>query len=461
MNFMRGLLAARSHLAFLLGLAIALLIVQGVRRMTGEPGTGGGEREVAVRGFEQELKLPDKLYPLRPTGAQLTEAEQRWARSAWSYFEKNTQPATGLVNSVDGYPSTTLWDTGSYLMGLLGAEALGIVNRAEADRRLTQVLGSLEKLPLCDGKLPNKAYNTLTLEMVDYANNPRPDCIGWSAIDVARIGVPFNVLAWERPEFTPQVRRILTRWGLQHAAANGALQGTDRPKSGQLVRVQEGRFGYEQYAGKSLFLLGLPVGVAMDYKAFIELSPVEGQLIAHDRRKPEEHEGTHNAVLSEPYILEGVEFGLDAVTLPLARSVLYAQQKRFEKTGKLTAVSEDQLDRDPRFIYSSVISGDKPWAVFTPDGRDAENLRILSTKTLIGWGVLFDGNYPAQLLAAVDEMVTDSGLYAGKYEQDGSLNRVLTANTNGIILEVLAYRVHGPWLPGARQQRPATGGAGR
>jgi len=75
--------------------------------------------------------------------------------------------------------------------------------------------------------------------------------------------------------------------------------------------------------------------------------------------------------------------------------------------------------------------------------------------------VLFEGNYPAQLLAAVDEMVTDSGLYAGKYEQDGSLNRVLTANTNGIILESLAYRVHGPWLPGSRQQRPATGGAGR
>ncbi len=109
MNFMRGLLAARSHLAFLLGLAIALLIVQGVRRMTGEAGTGGGGREETVHSFQQELKLPDKLYPLRPTGAPLTEAELRWARSAWSYFEKNTQPATGQVNSVDCYPSTTLW----------------------------------------------------------------------------------------------------------------------------------------------------------------------------------------------------------------------------------------------------------------------------------------------------------------------------------------------------------------
>ena len=36
MNFMRGLLAARSHLAFLVGLGLALLIVQGVRRMSGE-----------------------------------------------------------------------------------------------------------------------------------------------------------------------------------------------------------------------------------------------------------------------------------------------------------------------------------------------------------------------------------------------------------------------------------------
>jgi hypothetical protein len=457
MNFLRGLLSARSHLAFLVGLALALLIVQGVRRMTRETGTGGSGRETAVSGFAQALNLPEALYPLRPTGAPLTEAEQRWARSAWSYFEKNTQPKTGLVNSVDGYPSTTLWDTGSYLMGLLGAEALGIVSRAEVDRRLGLALSSLEKLPLCDGKLPNKAYNTLTLEMVDYGNNPRPDCIGWSAIDVARIGVPFNVIAWERPELTPQVRRILSRWGMGHVAANGMLQGTDRPRGGPLVRVQEGRFGYEQYAGKSLFLLGLPVGVAMDYEAFVEFTPVEGQLIAHDRRKPEEHEGTHNAVLSEPYILEGLEFGLDAVTLPLARSVLYAQQKRFEKTGKLTAVSEDQLDRDPRFIYSSVISGDKPWAVFAPDGSDAEHLRILSTKTLIGWGVLFEGDYPQRLLAAVDELVTDSGLYAGRYERDGSLNRVLTANTNGIILEALAYRVHGPWVPSSRRKAALQG----
>lgn len=449
MGFVRGLLAARSHLAFLVGLAIALLVVQGVRWMNREDGTGGSG---GGSDFAQTLALPQTLYPLRSTGAPLTETEQRWARSAWSYFENNTQPATGLVNSVDGYPSTTLWDTGSYLMGLLGAEVLGVVPRAEVDRRLTLLLGSLEKLPLCDGKLPNKAYNTATLEMVDYTNKPRPDCIGWSAIDVARIGVPFSVLAWERPEYTPRVRGILSRWGMDSAAAEGMLQGTDRPAGKKLVRVQEGRFGYEQYAGKSLFLLGLPVGVAMDYEASVKFSPVEGQLIAHDRRNPQQYEGTHNAVLSEPYILEGVEFGLDAVTLPLARSVLYVQQKRFARTGRLTAVSEDQLDRDPRFIYSSVITGDKPWAVFTPDGSDAEKFRILSTKTLIGWGVLFDGDYPRRLLAAVDEMVTDRGLYAGKYEQDGSLNQVLTANTNGIVLESLAYRVHGPWLPGARKK---------
>ncbi len=459
MNFLRGLLAARSHLAFLVGLGIALLIVQVIRTRAGKgdgEGVGGSGKEVAVSSFDRVLDLPKDLYPLRPTGTPLTEAEQRWARAAWGYFEKNTQPETGLVNSVAGFPSTTLWDTGSYLMGLLGAEALGIITRAEADRRLTAALSSLEKLPLCDGKLPNKAYNTVTLEMVDYGNNPRPDCIGWSAIDVARIGVPFNVLAWERPDFTPQVRRILTRWGMAHVAANGALQGTDRPQpGGQLVRVQEGRFGYEQYAGKSLFLLGLPVGVAMDYAAFTDFTPVEGQPIAHDSRKPEQHEGTHNAVLSEPYILEGVEFGLDAITLPLARSVLYAQQKRFEKTGKLTAVSEDQLDRDPRFIYSSVISGNQPWAVFTPDGKQAEEFRILSTKTLVGWGVLFSGSYPDRLLAAIDELATDGGFYAGKYERDGSINKVLTANTNGIILEALAYRVHGPWLPGSRTRPQA------
>lgn len=457
MSFTRGFLAARSHLAFLIGLGLALAVVWLVNRYL--PGGDAPEAPSTVTpSFTQALALPDNALPLRPTGAELTPRERRWAEAAWSYFQNNTRPETGLADSVKGYPSTTLWDTGSQLMGILSAEELGLISAEESSKLLSRALASLERMPLCEGKLPNKAYDTRTLAMVDYNNNPVTQCLGWSALDVARIGVPFSVLVWRKPELTAQVRRVTAAWKLESAIGNGVLVGTARTGEGVLEAQQEGRFGYEQYGAKSLLLLGFDVAGALDYGAQVAFTPVSGQPIAHDRRKPAEHGGTHNAVLSEPYVLEGAEFGFDSVTLPVSRALLLAQLKRFEATGKLTAVSEDHLDKPPRFVYSSVLSGGVPWAVFTPEGVPAEAFRTMSTKAALGWGVLFEGAYPDRLLESLDAVVEPGqGLYAGIYEADGSVNRVLTANTNGIVLELLAYRLHGPWLRAARMKPPEEG----
>src|SRR4051794_20894584 len=54
--------------------------------------------------------LPAARYERRLAPA--TERELAMARTAWKYFENNTQP-TGLANAVDDYPSTTMWDTAS------------------------------------------------------------------------------------------------------------------------------------------------------------------------------------------------------------------------------------------------------------------------------------------------------------------------------------------------------------
>jgi hypothetical protein len=451
-SFTRGFLAARSHLAFLLGLALALGVVWLVNRSMPQA-QGGSPKDPATvtPAFTQALALPKDSLPLRPPSAELTPRERRWAEAAWSYFQNNTRPETGLADSVKGYPSTTLWDTGSQLMGILSAEELGLVSAEESSKLLSRALTSLERMPLCEGKLPNRAYDTRTLVMVDYTNKPITQCLGWSALDVARIGVPFSVLVWRKPELTAQVRRITAAWKLEAAAGNGVLVGTSRTKAGALEPLQEGRFGYEQYGAKSLLLLGLDVAEALDYGAHVAFTPVSGQPIAHDRRMPAQYGGTHNAVLSEPYVLEGAEFGFDSVTLPVSRALLLAQRKRFEATGKLTAVSEDHLDKAPHFVYSSVLSGGVPWAVFTPEAVPAEAFRTLSTKAALGWGVLFEGAYPDRLLESLDAVVEPGqGLYAGIYESDGSVNRALTANTNGIVLELLAYRLRGPWLRAAR-----------
>ena len=63
----------------------------------------------------------------------------------------------------------------------------------------------------------------------------------------------------------------------------------------------------------------------------------------------------------------------------------------------------------------------------------------------------YGGEAPYELPGRWSSVTTGSqGLYAGIYESDGSVNRALTANTNGIVLELLAYRLRGPWLRAAR-----------
>lgn len=104
MEFKKSLVNARHHIVFILGLATALIIAFSIE--TRESG-----RVLGNITFEIPEDIPFK------SSRVLSEEEFEWANVAWQYFENNYQENTGLVNSVDGYPSTTMWDTASYLMG--------------------------------------------------------------------------------------------------------------------------------------------------------------------------------------------------------------------------------------------------------------------------------------------------------------------------------------------------------
>ncbi|RMD62380.1 DUF3131 domain-containing protein [Candidatus Parcubacteria bacterium] len=433
-------LMSRHHITFLLGLALAFAIAWSVERQIPKA------IKPHIENFSEVLHItPQHPQPAKPRA--LTAREMEWAREAWHYFEHNYQPATGMVNSVAGYPSTSMWDLGSYLMGAIAARELELIDEGEFENRVGRLLDSLTKMPLVEGWLPNKAYNTITLEMTDYNNNPTRQGVGWTAIDIARFGVPMQIIVWRHPRLAPKVKRVIQRWRLEKMVDHGHLVTAERGVDGKLYFFQEGRFGYEQYAAQALSFLGLDVAESARFDLNVKVRPVEGQPIAYDARLPRHYHGTHNAVLSEPYILTGAEFGFNSITLPLAQSVLQAQINRFENSGILTAVSEDHIDRAPWFVYNSVLNDLKPWAAFTPDGRDASQFRCLSTKAAIGWGLLFEGEYSSRLLQAVENLRSfGAGWYAGKYEQTGQPNRALTSNTNAVILEVLAARAKGPLM---------------
>jgi len=76
--------------------------------------------------------------------------------------------------------------------------------------------------------------------------------------------------------------------------------------------------GYEEYAAKSFGLISRDVGFAMDYEANTELVDIYGIPIAADVRKPAEF-GALNYVVSEPYILDGIEYGWDRYSRELSQ----------------------------------------------------------------------------------------------------------------------------------------------
>ncbi len=433
MSFLGGLLAGRSHLAFLVGLAGAAATAGAVRRLAPEPRAASFERLVSTAGE----------YPLRAT-APLDPRERDLARVAFSYLERNTEPVTGFADAVEGFHGTTMWDLGSQLLGLLAAEDLGLLSRDAASERLATALRSLAAMPLCDG-LPNKMYDTRTLEMVRYDGHPAPRGIGWSALDIARLLEPLAIIPVRHPELAGAVRRAVSRWRLEALTDGGDLRGGTRGADGGLEVWQEGRLGYEQAAAKSLLAWGITAASALDYRGHAAFTKVDGVLLPRDDRPAADHGGEHAPLVPEPWLLDAIERGPDAVTLPVTRAMLRAEERRAAAAGRLTAVSEDALDHAPWFSYSAIVDGKATWVATSLDGTPVEGGLTFSTKAAIASAMLFDGPYPERLLAAAAELaVPGRGLLTGRYDATWAPNRIVVLNTNAVALEALAYHARGP-----------------
>ena len=391
-----------------------------------------------------KLEISADMAP-SPAPRALTEQEAQWARIAWRYFKNNTDGKTGLVNSVDGYPAATMWDTASSLLALVSARQLELITQKEFDASQGKMLASLGRMPLFDQALPNKSYNTTTLAMVDYQNQPSQAGIGWSAIDLGRLLVPLNIIVWNHPQHAQAVRKLIARWDTARLTRNGQLFGS-HIEQGKVALVQEGRLGYEQYAAKTFGLMGLDAAQAFDYRSHLQQVEIYGIQVPYDRRDAASL-GAHNYVLSEPYVLDGLEFGWDRFSRELAWRIYRVQEERFRRTGVLTAVSEDHVDRPPYFVYNTVFTNGKPWNTLTEKGDDASALRSLSVKAAFGWHALYRSEYTGQLITAVAPLHNPAkGWYAGLFEEGNKPNTSVNANTNAVVLESLAYIAHGKLL---------------
>jgi hypothetical protein len=338
----------------------------------------------------------------------------------------------------------------------VAAAEFDIVSRDEAQLRLTRMLNTLADLRLFAGKHPNKVYNTQNGVSSDYANNPGE--IGVSAIDIGRLLVWLKIVAQRYPELAPKIAAIPPKWNLGELVRDGSLYGLGRNPDGSVAHLQEGRLGYEEYAAAGFELWGHPAPAATAPAPY-GLVRLYGVAVPFDGRDPREL-GAHNYVVTESYVLHGIEFGWDTPSdttsgpfthtagwiAASAQHIYEAQARRFARTGVLTARTEHQLQVDPYFVYDTLFTDGQPWATITDTGRFVPEHAAVALKGAFGLWVLWPTPYTDKLMSAV-KVANDpaKGWQEGLLEKGGRIE-AYTANNNGIILETLLYKVQGKLL---------------
>ncbi|MGL4422394.1 MAG: DUF3131 domain-containing protein, partial [Gemmataceae bacterium] len=292
---------------------------------------------------------------------------------------------------------------------------------------------------------PNKSYDIRTLEMTDYENNPVPIGIGWSAIDTARFLLAVRVLENYSPVHSKPLRTAMEAWDVCAIASAGELVGSARERETTVLR-QEGRIGYEQYAGRAAALWGCDSLTAATAERIVVWQSVSGIEVPADRRGISSF-GSISPTLSEPYMLAGLELGFNRETELLAAQVYAVNEARYLSTGIPTAVSEDHIDRAPYFLYASVLNDGVAWAVTDDKGNSFPEMRAISLKAVMAWDALYATSYTADLRSMLEDLAVEGeGWQAGKYEIGMMPNTALTLNTNAVVLEAMHYKAFGSML---------------
>ena len=448
-NFRRILENGRNHIVVLLG----LLTAGGLFLLEHEYGQMLLGIEDADRGRIQWESFDTSRIPVRRERRELAPSERKMAETAWAYFVRNTDRSTGLAHAMENYPFTTLWDAGSQLLALISAERLGLIDRKDFHLRVTMALSSLSVLPLFEDGLPNHGYSTEDLSMVDAMQKPSESGTGWSAVEIGRLLVPLVILQRDYDGFTPWVRKVIRRWKLDRVYRNGALHGMGRfllcPEAGR-----EGSLGFEEYAAKAGALLAKDTTQAIRYLDRTGKAELFGVPVPVDLRE-ECHSPGDRGMMSEPYFLDGLEFGWDVHSLRFGWQIFEAQRARHETTGQVTAVSETGLDGPPYRVWNTLHVAGDDWVSLAADGSRDHAWKTIGTHAAVAWSVLFETDYGRLLGDTVRPLFEpDRGFYSGIYEADGRMNRTIECHVNAVILESLHYLRFGPLLNGvARPDR--------
>lgn len=364
------------------------------------------------------------------------------ARTAWAFVDRGYSPKTGFINANPDWPYPTIWDVASGIAAFYSARGLGFISDEEYKKRTTRALETLKTARLYHGIAYGRNYDANTGELVGADQKPSQNGTGYSSIDLGRLLVWLRIVANDDPALLPLAQQVAQRLNAKVLIKGGYLQGEEILKTG-VSKYQEGRLGYEQYAATGFDVWGMRAQNALRAAVNVKRVNVDGVPIFADKRGLDR-------LTSEPFIMHGLEVGLNGEMRDMAWQVLALQAKRYDKTGQITIASEDALNEAPHFFYYyCVYCSGKPFTinVHSP-GINLDSPRWVSTKAAFAWHALMPSKYTWLAIKTVEPaQQPGKGWATGVYEKTGKSTGVMNLNTAAIILEsALYYKTGKPFL---------------
>lgn len=371
---------------------------------------------------------------VRPDALPVEERKfyQQVGKESWGYILANYNSKTGLVRATPDWDHTTLWDIGAQIFAVYAARQAGIITQADYAKRMKLTLGTLEQLKLYRNIAFNRIYSTKN-GTTDEGRG------GWSATDMGRFLLALKLIETKDPQFAAQARRIANRNKFENMTKDGYLQGQMIGDSGKPWTFQEGRIGYEQYVAQGFHQWGAKVENALTYAQNAEMVKVMGVDLPQDKRYSDR-------LLSEPFILYGIEMGLSPEMNTLAANLLKVQEERYKSSGQITIASEDAVGVPPHyFYYYCVYCNRKPFSIDIVTGEsNLDKPRWVSTKGTFGWNAIMPNAYTKKAMDAVSKAHDPKkGWASGVYEETGASTHTYDVNTASILLEIAAYQLGG------------------
>lgn len=414
-----------------------------------------GTRMLDVPGFVQATVVPDSVFDLlrdsrRVAGAATADTldpapltTEEWladAAQAWQFFERFSNPDTGLCADTadvqEGeawlHRELTMWDLGSLIAGVMAAQELGLLSDADFVARADQLVRALPVARIGNLQLPSEVISSDT---------GRALSSDFNACDTGRLISVLREL--DSHPLTPGLaQKTIDSWDLAGVIADGRVHSV---VDGRLV--DRFRSHCAHYTARAFRDRGF--AVASPYEVSDEASPTDHAMrLLHAV-------GDLGPLGAEPLLLEATEMGLSAPSDLLAQVLFAAQRLEFERTGTLLAVSEAPLNRQPWFSYQGLNltgAGDR-WMVnaTSDDARYAtadfrREITLVNTKAAYLWAAHRPDAWSTRLVRHVRDRtrIKGAGFSPGVHVATGlGMSGYADINTNGVVLEAIAFILRG------------------